>query len=234
MPSVPYLKYPRVRLTRQEEAELSRKAKSGKRGSRDARERLILSVADVAGAVANRRRIPGLDFDDAKAELLADVIRAVDAFDPARGRLTTLAYRYAFVGAIKLYERQQRTLGTVGVREHDRRSRYQAALDRRATRLTQRIESADPGVLAERREQVAILRGRIGRLPTNLRHILRQRMKGLTCEQIAAELGTSRKWIDQATTKAMRILAQKMGGRENVRPSEAFERSDYRHPPVSA
>lgn len=81
------------RFTRGEEAKMVRKMR---RGDRDAREQLIMSVLPYAVQVAKKSAgyAKSLTVDELISCANTGVIRAVDKLDPRKGRLTTIATHY--------------------------------------------------------------------------------------------------------------------------------------------
>jgi RNA polymerase sporulation-specific sigma factor len=76
-------------LTATEERELARRIR---KGDKAARAQFIEANLRLAKKLARKFHAPGMDADDLEQEAMIALIRTVDAYDPDKGRFSTLAY----------------------------------------------------------------------------------------------------------------------------------------------
>lgn len=95
-------------LTPQDEIDLSRKIKSGTRGSKDARHRMIQSNLRLVISIAKRYANMGLPFSDLIEEGNIGLMRAVDKFNYKRG------YRFSTYGSWWIKQAIMRALSNQG------------------------------------------------------------------------------------------------------------------------
>lgn len=175
---------PRERLTADAEARLVAEMRAGSQAARDA---LCAAMLPLVRGLARRYEGPALSRADLVQEGHVALLLALDAYDPARGRLAPYAWtavRNSMRGALEA--------------ERGRQQPWESGVD-----------DDTPADAAERRERAA----RAHALLTDYeRGVLELRARGRSWREVAASLGISAVSARQIGSRARRKLREILAG----------------------
>ena len=205
--------YPR--FTKEQEARLAKKMNEGK----DARHQLILSCIPFAIRIATKRvRNHGMR-DDIYSAAMLGLIRAVDSFDPSRGRLTTVVARVIQNG---IYRDAGRHTGTVSLPSSISKSmtpetQKQFAMASIGATSIQDIPTNHRGLLTPEHpaddidddEKEAMHQWIETCLSEREREVIQARLDGKKLREVGESLGVSRERVRQIEETAIAKLKQK-------------------------
>jgi RNA polymerase sigma factor (sigma-70 family) len=186
-------------LTYEQQIELHAKAKTG---DMEARNRLAMGMKGLAHKVAAQYMVltPSYSFDDCLQDAMLAVMRAVDAWEPARAKLTTLVGLYV----------QWEMLGQICEQQFIQAPQEQRVKVDRVLKNDRLSESHDgPEDRAQVREVDRSVREAIAGLPEEWREVMEWRLDGETLEEIGGRLGVSRQRVGQIVQFATRHLKRK-------------------------
>lgn len=211
------------RYTKEEEAELGRLAAAG---DTVAREQLILSVVPWGIQVAVRHCSGGGSQDDAVSDAMVGVIKAVDGFEPDRGRLTTLV---AYCVRTEIWRNspshQLIRIPNTAMKDSPSRTAKTAKLVYAALRphslnggdvdhgnLLPASEEIDPAARLETADECSRAWKALATLSPRYRKVIILRvMHGWKLADVGEVIGVTRERVRQIQTKAMKELREAFG-----------------------
>lgn len=216
------------RFTREEEAELHAKMVDGDINARD---RLFMSCAPFAVSLASsfyrtalERKNTRANLDDLTQEGLWGLLEAVDRFDPAKGRLMTVAYfrvrrrlllyfktnRIIYIPVNKANIVDEKNPGTMFVGTLSKTRRSYDGSDNSP------IDNCNPAILAEDADEAQRIMDKVGSLPERQRDILHRRFwRDETLSRIGASMGISKERVRQIQNNALDKIRERCGSCPN-------------------
>jgi RNA polymerase sigma factor (sigma-70 family) len=171
---------------------------------------LVTENIGLANSLAQKYfNVPNVENDDVIQQARKGLVRAARAFDPAKGKFSSFAWRVIQNELNDLYGRQMKVATNEAVSLDEPIGRDSAGND--ATRYDVMPDRTERGPLGiEREETAAIIKSAVDSLPEQPRTIVRMSMQGLDGEEIAAKLGISRQRVNLVLQNAHAILRKKL------------------------
>ncbi|MEI7532873.1 MAG: sigma-70 family RNA polymerase sigma factor [Verrucomicrobiae bacterium] len=171
---------------------------------------LVKENLGLAGAIAAKYfNVPGVENEDVIQQARKGLIQAARAFDPAKGKFASFAWRVMQNELNSLYGRQMDVAQNESISLDEPVGRDSQGND--ATRHDLMPDRTERGPLGIEREETGdILKQAVDSLPEKPREIVRLSMQGIDGNEIASKLGISRQRVNFVLGNAHEVLRKKL------------------------